>query len=112
MLPQLAVCRDKLVVRFILRRRVVLPVVPTHAVPQMVRKVQLHSWRWCVRFYIDVEYRATLLTCSHAALDGGTQFMVFILSFAVQGAAGTSHLFPQWWGANQGGNYDRCAVAS
>ncbi|KAI9461265.1 OPT oligopeptide transporter [Lactarius psammicola] len=46
-----------------------------------------------------------------AALDGGTQVMVFILSFAVQGAAGTSHLFPRWWGANQGGNYDRCAVA-
>ena len=43
------------------------------------------------------------------ALDGGTQVMVFILSFAVQGAAGTSHLFPSWWGANQGGNYDHCA---
>ncbi|KAJ6531964.1 OPT oligopeptide transporter protein-domain-containing protein [Mycena capillaripes] len=45
-----------------------------------------------------------------AALDGGTQVMVFILSFAVQGASGNSHLFPQWWGANQNGNYDRCAV--
>ncbi|OAX30986.1 OPT-domain-containing protein [Rhizopogon vinicolor AM-OR11-026] len=45
-----------------------------------------------------------------AALDGGTQVMVFILSFAVQGAGGTSHLFPEWWGANQGGNYDHCAV--
>ncbi|KAF9466638.1 OPT oligopeptide transporter protein-domain-containing protein [Collybia nuda] len=45
-----------------------------------------------------------------AALDGGTQVMVFILSFAVQGASGDSHLFPQWWGANQGGNYDRCAM--
>ncbi|KAF8135498.1 OPT oligopeptide transporter protein-domain-containing protein [Boletus edulis] len=44
-----------------------------------------------------------------AALDGGTQVMVFLLSFAVQGAAGTSHLFPSWWGANQGGNYDHCA---
>jgi OPT family oligopeptide transporter len=43
-----------------------------------------------------------------AALDGGTQVMVFVLSFAVQGAAGTSHLVPQWWGANQNGNYDRC----
>ncbi|KAF8120919.1 OPT oligopeptide transporter protein-domain-containing protein [Boletus edulis] len=43
-----------------------------------------------------------------AALDGGTQVMVFILSFAVEGAAGTSHLFPAWWGANQGRNYDRC----
>ncbi|KJA26235.1 hypothetical protein HYPSUDRAFT_307929 [Hypholoma sublateritium FD-334 SS-4] len=45
-----------------------------------------------------------------AALDGGTQVMVFLLSFAVFGAAGNSHLFPQWWGANQNGNYDRCAV--
>ncbi|KAF8206246.1 OPT oligopeptide transporter protein-domain-containing protein [Mycena galopus ATCC 62051] len=45
-----------------------------------------------------------------AALDGGTQVMVFILSFAVQGASGKDHLFPQWWGANQNGNYDRCAL--
>ncbi|KAG1807603.1 OPT oligopeptide transporter protein-domain-containing protein, partial [Suillus subaureus] len=45
-----------------------------------------------------------------AALDGGTQVMVFMLSFAVQGAAGTSHLFPAWWGANQGGNYDHCLM--
>ncbi|KAI0306821.1 OPT oligopeptide transporter protein-domain-containing protein [Multifurca ochricompacta] len=45
-----------------------------------------------------------------AGLDGGTQVMVFILSFAVQGAAGVSHPFPRWWGANQDGNYDRCAV--
>ncbi|KAH0827049.1 OPT oligopeptide transporter [Lanmaoa asiatica] len=47
-----------------------------------------------------------------AALDGGTQVMVFILSFAVLGAAGTTHLFPAWWGANQGGNYDRCLYLS
>ncbi|KAF4613761.1 hypothetical protein D9613_007594 [Agrocybe pediades] len=45
-----------------------------------------------------------------AALDGGTQVMIFILSFAVFGASGDSHLFPQWWGANQNGNYDRCAL--
>ncbi|KAI0058136.1 OPT oligopeptide transporter [Artomyces pyxidatus] len=45
-----------------------------------------------------------------AAMDGGTQVMVFVLSFAVQGAAGKAHLFPQWWGANQNGNYDRCAT--
>ncbi|KAG6329472.1 hypothetical protein ID866_9617 [Astraeus odoratus] len=43
-----------------------------------------------------------------AALDGGTQVMVFILSFAVFGAAGYTHLFHAWWGANQGGNYDHC----
>jgi hypothetical protein len=49
-----------------------------------------------------------LTSCYTIALDGGTQVMVFILTFAVQGVAGTSHLFPEWWGANQGGNYDRC----
>ncbi|KAG1875137.1 OPT oligopeptide transporter [Suillus tomentosus] len=43
-----------------------------------------------------------------AALDGGTQVMVFILSFAVQGATGKAHLIPEWWGADQSGNYDRC----
>ncbi|KAG2138199.1 OPT oligopeptide transporter protein-domain-containing protein [Suillus cothurnatus] len=45
-----------------------------------------------------------------AALDGGTQVMVFILSFAVQGAGGTSHPFPTWWGAEKGGNYDHCLM--
>ncbi|KAI6039134.1 OPT oligopeptide transporter protein-domain-containing protein [Pisolithus marmoratus] len=45
-----------------------------------------------------------------AALDGGTQVMVFILSFAVFGAAGHTHLFPSWWGANQAGNYDHCVL--
>ncbi|KAG2138132.1 OPT oligopeptide transporter protein-domain-containing protein [Suillus cothurnatus] len=45
-----------------------------------------------------------------AALDGGTQVMVFILSFAVQGAGGTSHPFPTWWGAQTGGNYDHCLM--
>jgi OPT family oligopeptide transporter len=45
-----------------------------------------------------------------AALDGGTQVMVFILSFAVQGAGGTSHLFTTWWGADQGANYDHCLM--
>ncbi|KAG6371067.1 OPT oligopeptide transporter protein-domain-containing protein [Boletus reticuloceps] len=43
-----------------------------------------------------------------AALDGGTQVMVFILSFAVNGLAGKAHLFPAWWGANHDGNYDHC----
>jgi len=32
------------------------------------------------------------------ALDGGTQIMVFILSFAVFGASGTPRPFPTWWG--------------
>ena len=39
--------------------------------------------------------------CSYivaAALDGGTQVISFILNFAVFGASGTAHSFPQWWG--------------
>lgn len=43
-----------------------------------------------------------------AGLTGGTQVMVFILSFAVAGASGAAHNFPQWWGNNLSGNYDRC----
>lgn len=33
-----------------------------------------------------------------AALDGGTQVISFILNFAVFGASGTAHNFPEWWG--------------
>jgi len=66
---------------------------------------------WFSQWYLRTRYPRWFVKYNYilgAALDGGTQVMVFILSFAVQGAAGTSHLFPQWWGANQGGNYDRC----
>ncbi|VDC00489.1 unnamed protein product [Peniophora sp. CBMAI 1063] len=68
---------------------------------------------WTSQWYLRTRYPRWFAKYNYilgAALDGGTQVMVFILSFAVQGAAGTSHLFPQWWGADQNGNYDRCAV--
>ncbi|KAK4631100.1 Oligopeptide transporter 4 [Fulvia fulva] len=42
-----------------------------------------------------------------AALDGGSQIVVFVLSFAVFGASGKSHPFPTWWG-NPSGNPDHC----
>lgn len=45
-----------------------------------------------------------------AGLTGGTQVMVFILSFAVQGASGKAVVFPEWWGNNVGGNMDHCFV--
>ncbi|KAI9461199.1 OPT oligopeptide transporter protein-domain-containing protein [Lactarius psammicola] len=70
---------------------------------------------WLSQWYLRTRYPKWFAKYNYilgAALDGGTQVMVFILSFAVQGAAGTSHLFPQWWGANQNGNYDRCAVVN
>jgi len=37
-----------------------------------------------------------------AALDGGTQVLVFILSFAVFGGSGKEHNFPLWAGNNGG----------
>lgn len=42
-----------------------------------------------------------------AALDGGAQIVIFILSFAVFGASGKEHPFPTWWG-NPKGNPDHC----
>ncbi|KAI0057185.1 OPT superfamily oligopeptide transporter [Artomyces pyxidatus] len=69
---------------------------------------------WFSQWYLRTRYPRWFAKYNYilgAALDGGTQVMVFILSFAVQGASGDSHLFPQWWGANQNGNYDWCAVS-
>lgn len=42
-----------------------------------------------------------------AAMDGGSQIVIFVLSFAVLGASGASHPFPTWWG-NPSGNADHC----
>ncbi|PPQ87336.1 hypothetical protein CVT25_002085 [Psilocybe cyanescens] len=42
------------------------------------------------------------------ALDGGAQVMIFILSFAVFGAAGTERPFPNWAGNPAAGNVDYC----
>lgn len=43
-----------------------------------------------------------------AAIGGGVQIIVFILTFAVFGGSGVAHQFPQWWGNNLNGNVDRC----
>lgn len=42
-----------------------------------------------------------------AALDGGSQIVIFVLSFAVFGASGKNNPFPKWWG-NPAGNPDHC----
>ncbi|KAF9225684.1 OPT superfamily oligopeptide transporter [Gyrodon lividus] len=42
------------------------------------------------------------------ALDGGAQVMIFILSFSVFGASGTSKPFPHWAGNPAVGNVDYC----
>ena len=39
-------------------------------------------------------------------MDGGTQVIVFILTFAVDGGSGKAVTFPAYWGNNfQSGNY-------
>ncbi|OAA73584.1 oligopeptide transporter [Cordyceps fumosorosea ARSEF 2679] len=43
-----------------------------------------------------------------AALDGGTSVMVFILSFAVLGAAKAAIAFPKYWGNPADGHIDYC----
>ena len=43
-----------------------------------------------------------------AALDGGTQIIVFILNFALFGAAGNAVAFPSWWGNDLSLSADRC----
>ncbi|KAH8894602.1 peptide transporter MTD1 [Thozetella sp. PMI_491] len=43
-----------------------------------------------------------------AALDGGAQIIIFILSFAVFGASGQETPFPTWWGNPSGVNPDYC----
>ena len=46
-----------------------------------------------------------------AAMDGGTQVIVFILTFAVQGGSGKAVPFPTYWG-NNGGNYGKLFLSS
>lgn len=50
-----------------------------------------------VRRYHPVKFNKYNYVVS-AALDGGTQICIFILAFAVQGAAGVSYPFPIWAG--------------
>ncbi|KAA1476039.1 OPT oligopeptide transporter [Dentipellis sp. KUC8613] len=45
-----------------------------------------------------------------AALDGGSQVIMFILSFAVFGASGNAVDFPNWWGNPANLSVDRCAA--
>ncbi|KAF2428075.1 OPT superfamily oligopeptide transporter [Tothia fuscella] len=43
-----------------------------------------------------------------AGLDGGTNVIAFILTFAVFGGAGVDVNFPKYWGNNHQKNYDYC----
>ncbi|KAH8686156.1 OPT oligopeptide transporter protein-domain-containing protein [Tricladium varicosporioides] len=43
-----------------------------------------------------------------AALDGGTQVLVFLLTYTVLGGIGPEIKFPQYWGNHADGNFDYC----
>jgi len=67
---------------------------------------QFYLRKYRPEFFIKYNYLVS------AALDGGTQVCVFILTFAVFGGGGTAHNFPQWAGNNinqeNGKNIDYC----
>ncbi|KAK4579995.1 hypothetical protein LTR86_000197 [Recurvomyces mirabilis] len=55
------------------------------------------TFQWYLRkyhpkFFVEWNYLIS------AALDGGTQIMIFILTFAVAGGSGVAHPFPTWAG--------------
>lgn len=63
--------------------------------------------KWHPRLFVKYNYLVS------AALDGGTQVLVFLLSFAVFGGSGKERRFPLWRGNNggvgSGRNIDYCA---
>ncbi|KAM3419992.1 hypothetical protein BST61_g3304 [Cercospora zeina] len=67
--------------------------------------VQFFLRNYRPNFFKNFSYLVT------GAFDGGALFALFILSFAVFGAGGKSHPFPNWWGNNASGNYDHCPVS-
>lgn len=67
--------------------------------------VQWYLQNYQPRIFKEYSYLVT------GAFDGACLMVLFILSFAVFGAGGSSHPFPTWWGNNSDGNYDWCPVA-
>lgn len=65
---------------------------------------QLYLRRYKTKWYNNNNYIVG------AALDGGSQIAIFILSFAVLGAGGPAVNFPTWFG-NPSGNPDHCLAA-
>ena len=65
---------------------------------------QWYLRRWKPDWFLRFNY----VLC--AGLDGGTQVIIFILTFALFGASGKSVPFPNYWGNNANGNLDYCKV--
>jgi len=65
-----------------------------------------------IQLYVRRRYPEWFLKYNYllaAAIGGGTELLVFVTTFAVQGASGQAVPFPPYWGNNfQEGNYDYC----
>lgn len=92
LLHWVALCRHQLFDLLLFFHRVVLSVVAQDPISEMVRQIQLYSCS-CARRRHTGKCGFCHSMQSHQHIY---QVMVFILSFAVQGASGDSHLFPQW----------------
>lgn len=67
-----------------------------------------------MQFWVRKRYPRWFLKYNYllaAAISGGTEFLVFVTTFAVQGASGVAVPFPAYWGNNfQTGNVDYCQL--
>ncbi|KAF8855994.1 OPT superfamily oligopeptide transporter [Acephala macrosclerotiorum] len=67
-----------------------------------------------VQFFVRKRYPERFLKYNYilaAAISGGTELLVFVTTFTVQGASGVAIPFPLYWGNNfQKGNFDFCAT--
>ncbi|KAI8258392.1 Oligopeptide transporter 8 [Colletotrichum sp. SAR 10_98] len=76
--------------------------------PQFIHQIiagfftQFYLRNYRPRIFRDYSYLVT------GAMDGASLTVLFILSFAVFGAGGSSKPFPTWWGNNADGYYDLC----
>jgi len=79
--------------------------VGTNASITMYFAIGIGAQWWLRRNHPEYFVKYNYLTS--AALDGGTQVMVFILSFAVFGGSGNAVEFPLWAGNNGGFAYNK-----
>ncbi|TGO63501.1 hypothetical protein BOTNAR_0099g00280 [Botryotinia narcissicola] len=63
---------------------------------------QFYLRKWRPKYFIKWNYLVS------AGLVGGTQVMLFLLTFAVAGGSGVSRPFPEWAGNAASGNVDKC----
>ena len=69
--------------------------------------VAFWSQFWLRRYKAEWFLKFNYVLC--AGLDGGTQVVIFIMSFVFFGASGKPIPFPNYWG-NKEGNIDYCMV--